>query len=179
MDTYNKYKKRGNHTFKVENKPNEVKWEIKKAYELGENLIDLCIRYKVNYSTLRNIASREKWKKGKIRSIVLAKEALDEIKNKIEKRQEVKRDYIDITDAIRANIKDTKGVLRGIEELSLLNRAKSVEAIYAVDKELHNMLPDKGEIEYKKAYIEYERLRAEVEQDDTEQEITLSDVDIS
>lgn len=39
--------------------------EIRKRYELGENLKDLAIAFNVNYSTLKNRASREGWIKGK------------------------------------------------------------------------------------------------------------------
>ena len=43
----------------------ELKKEIRKRYEIGEDLITLALKYKINYGTLRNIASREKWEKGK------------------------------------------------------------------------------------------------------------------
>lgn len=39
--------------------------EIRKRYELGENLKDLVIKFNVNYNTLKNRASREGWIKGK------------------------------------------------------------------------------------------------------------------
>ena len=39
--------------------------EIRRRYELGENLKDLAIEFNVNYNTLKNRASRESWAKGK------------------------------------------------------------------------------------------------------------------
>ena len=39
--------------------------EIRKRYELGENLKDLAIEFNANYNTLKNRASREGWAKGK------------------------------------------------------------------------------------------------------------------
>lgn len=39
--------------------------EIRRRYELGENLKDLAIEFNVNYNTLKNRASKEGWIKGK------------------------------------------------------------------------------------------------------------------
>lgn len=50
--------------------PKKLKIEIQTRYEVGENLLDLAIEYKVNFYTLKNCASNEKWEKGKIKEIV-------------------------------------------------------------------------------------------------------------
>lgn len=50
--------------------PKKIKMEIRTRFEVGENLLDLAIEYKVNFYTLKNCASKEKWEKGKIIEIV-------------------------------------------------------------------------------------------------------------
>ncbi|MDR3259536.1 MAG: hypothetical protein LBT51_08020 [Fusobacteriaceae bacterium] len=170
------YKKKYPKKHKLKNKPNEYKWNIKKAYELGENLIDLAIKYKLNYSTLRNIASKDGWIKGRIKTIVLAKETLESIDKVIENREAVKKEYAAATATIRSRA--TSGLQAKCVEEAWALRAKGLKDIYAIDKEIHNITTDKEYVEYKKAYIEYEQLRAVVEQDDNDSNIAISDKDL-
>ena len=50
----------------------EVRNDIKKRFEFGENLLDLAMEYNLNYGTLKNYASKKKWEKNKRAELVYA-----------------------------------------------------------------------------------------------------------
>ena len=69
---------------------NEIKKEIKLRYECGESMFDLSYEYKANLGTLRNCASREKWKKGRLKDIIAMREE-EYITDEIIKERQIDR----------------------------------------------------------------------------------------
>ena len=56
---------------------NDLKKEIRRKFECGEDLIELAIEYKLNHGTLRNLSAKEGWEKGKLLNLVRVKESFE------------------------------------------------------------------------------------------------------
>lgn len=68
----------------------KLKMEIKLRYEVGEKLRDIANELKINYFTLKNCASAEKWQKGVLQEIVYLKAK----RKVIEREEKVKEEHI-------------------------------------------------------------------------------------
>lgn len=155
----------------------ELKKEIRKRYEIGEDLITLALKYKINYGTLRNIASREKWEKGKIKDLVRMKELLEAADEEIKEREKVKKDYKTITEDLRSYALDkatgdkvldgedyTSPVIKSKEE-AFLKRVSAIGALFDIEKQLYSIHTDKELMELKQEALKYEKLREEMEKE--------------
>ncbi|WP_443863829.1 hypothetical protein [Fusobacterium ulcerans] len=155
----------------------ELKKEIRKRYEIGEDLITLALKYKINYGTLRNIASREKWEKGKIKDLVRMKELLEAADEEIKEREKVKKDYKIITEDLRSYALDkatgdkvldgedyTSPVIKSKEE-AFLKRVSAIGALFDIEKQLYSIYTDKELVELKQEVLKYEKLREEMEKE--------------
>lgn len=69
--------------------PKEIKSKIQQEYELGIDLIELAIKYKVNYGTLRHIASKNEWQKNRVADLAWLKE-LEKLSDKLAKKEKAK-----------------------------------------------------------------------------------------
>lgn len=158
----------------------ELKKEIRKRYEIGEDLIALALKYKINYGTLRNIASREKWEKGKIKDLVRMKELLEAADEEIKEREKVKKDYKIITEDLRNYALDkatgdkvlngedyTSPVIKSKEE-AFLKRVSAIGALFDIEKQLYSIHTDKELMELKQEVLKYEKLREEMEKEKKE-----------
>lgn len=153
--------------------PKEVKNKIKKEYELGIDLIDLAIKYGVNYGTLRHIASRKKWQKNRVVDLTWIKEVERLSEELLIKREKKKKEYQSLTQNL---IKD----LKSIEKLDDYNyvvseeenksfaeskanvlklRASAIKELYLVDKELFNLLTPEEELELQTKAVKLEELK--------------------
>ena len=153
-----------------------LKKEIRKRYEYGEGLIDLAIEFKVNYGTLRNLASHEKWEKGIVRDIVRAKEIFEAADKTLKEREAIKEEYKLLTKDLRnyaidkatgrkvlSGDKYTSPVSKSIEE-AFLKRVTAIDVLYKLDKDLHSIYSDKELLEMKQETAKYEKLKKELDE---------------
>ena len=153
----------------------ELKKEIRKRYEIGEDLITLALKYKINYGTLRNIASREKWEKGKIKDLVRMKELLEAADEEIKEREKVKKDYKIITEDLRSYALDkatgdkvlngddyTSPVTKSKEE-AYLKRVSAIGALFDIEKQLYSIYTEKELMELKQEVLKYEEMKRKIE----------------
>ena len=139
---------------------------IHKRFESGEDLLELAIEYKINYGTLRNISSKEKWEKGKALTVARIKETFEVADDILKKREQVKKDYINITDSLReyALSKDDPDIKT--EEEAFYRRATAIDTLYKMDKELHSIYTDKELLELQIERLKYESLKKKLEEEE-------------
>lgn len=161
-----------------------LKRKIRRRYECGENLIELAIEYKINYGTLRNMASREGWEKGKVLDLVRIKETLEIADEAVEKRADVIQEYKLLTDDLRKYAIDKatgRNILSGDNYTSPVNKAKeeaflkrvsAIDTLYRMDKELYSIHSDKEQLELKQESIKYEEMRKRLEEESETKHLT-------
>lgn len=155
------------------------KRDIKKRYEAGEDLLSLAVTFHVNYGTLRNVASKEEWQKGKLNEIIYLKE----VEEDLQKRNVfIKKDKAEITRLINHELERMSSELNqydktkqflsldGKEEAARNLKIKSIKDIWNIKKELYGVLDKFEEIEYqeKMAKLEIAMRRMEQDTDDVE-----------
>ena len=156
---------------------NEIKKEIKIRYECGEPMFNLSYEFKVNLGTLRNCASREKWKKGRLKDIILKREEELITEEIIQERK--------IQDIIHKNLH--KAVLNGLnnriqtggngkyiqpgdkkdEEATLLLLKTIINSrdMYA---KMYNVRTEVEEVDYKLKLLEFERAQRQLTKEEQE-----------
>lgn len=98
----------------------KLKMEIKLRYEVGENLLDIANELKINYYTLKNCASAERWQKGVLQEIVYLKAK----RKVIEIGEEVRSEHIQ--DHLYLHRSFINGLLSDIAQgESIMNKAKT------------------------------------------------------
>ena len=141
--------------------------KIKREYEFGNDLIDLAIKYQVNYGTLRNIASKEKWIKSGAISVAKIKELFDAADIIIQRRKQIKSEYKVITEKIRTNLLAEDYPEKKAPEEALKNRVQAVKELYELDKELHGIWSEPEIVKMKTELIKFEILKKELSQEKT------------
>lgn len=139
---------------------------IRKRYETGEDLIGLALEYKINYGTLRNISSKEKWEKGKAITLARIKEVFESAEEVRKKKEEIKKDYEEIISDLRAFAKNTNNPKAKDKEEAFYKRAMAIETLYKMDKELHAIYSEKELLELQKERVKYEELKKRLEEED-------------
>lgn len=140
---------------------------IRKRYESGEDLIELALEYKINYGTLRNISSKEKWEKGKALAVARIKETFEAAEDILKKRNKIKQEYIKLTENLRKLALNKDEPKIKAQEEALYRRATAIETLYKMDKELHSIYTDKELLELQKEKLKYEVLKKKLELDET------------
>ena len=120
----------------------DLRKKIRREYELGEDLLALSIKYKVNYGTLKNISSKEQWIKNGAVSLARIKELFEDSEKIIKKRNQVKKEYQAMTDSMRKLIKTAEAPHKKALEEAIKNRAQAIRELYDLDKELHGLYTD-------------------------------------
>lgn len=140
----------------------EEKKELQKRYESGENLIDLSIEKKIPYPSLKNLASKKGWVKGKKAEILMLVEHLNESRELMERREEVIEKHREAHERLMDNFNDIDPTNMDTE-IALSNRAKALKDAHAVAKELYDIRTPKEEIELRTITVKYQELVAEIE----------------
>lgn len=146
------------------NKVKEFEDEIRKKFEAGQDLITLSIEYKISYQVLKNLSSKNKWEKGKLKSLLIAQETLELLKNNRGVREEVREQYARLTKELREHLTNTDNPTRMKEEIALSNRVKALKDLYSIDKELHGLQTDSELLEYQRVMVELEKLKNTLEE---------------
>lgn len=138
----------------------KIKNEIKKAYEAGLDLIDLSLKYMVNYGTLRNIASKEQWQKGRSKLVLQQAIIEDDIGKRVKLREEVIGNYRELHQShleylIELEKSGEKPVIKAREE-ALKNRIAATSELYKLGKELFSIQTPIERVEYELKKIKYE-----------------------
>ena len=138
----------------------EVKRDIKKAYEAGVDLIDLSLKYMVNYGTLRNISSKEQWQKGKSKSILQQAIIEDDISKRVELRDQVIGHYQNLHQSNLSYLMELERTgerprVKAHEE-ALKNRILATSELYKLAKELFSIQTPMEKVDYELRQIKYE-----------------------
>ena len=138
----------------------EVKRELKRAYEAGVDLIDLSLKYMVNYGTLRNIASKEQWQKGKSSSILQQAIIEDDISKRVELRDRVIGHYQNLHQSNLAYLMELerngeRPKVKSHEE-ALKNRIEATAELYKLAKEVFSIQTPGEKVDYELKQIKYE-----------------------
>lgn len=161
---------------------NDLKKEIRRKFECGEDLIDLAIEYKLNYGTLRNLASKEQWKKNILTELVHLKEIEAQVDEIVKQREKIKSDYQSLTREVVEDLKSLEGmememyVALGEESKSYAEtkatvvklRTSAIKELYSIDKELYQIqsLAEQQDLMIKK--LKYEELKRKLNITDDE-----------
>ncbi len=140
--------------------PTQLKTEIKKAYEAGVDLVDLSIKYTVNYGTLRNIASKEEWQKGKSKAILQQAIIEDDINKRVELRDEIIGYYQNLHKSnlsylMELERKGERPLVKSKEE-ALKNRIMATSELFKLGKELFSILTPLEQVELDLKRVKYE-----------------------
>lgn len=156
--------------------PFNKKNEIKKEYECGYDLLDLAIKHQVNYGTLRNIASKEKWVKNRITEISYLKE-VDILTDRLAKeRANIKSKYQELTVFFLKELEDIdiysdEEAKKKAEIVDL--KIKSLKESYSLDKELYNILNTGDEIELDIKRVQLEEMKEKLNYFKREEELNI------
>lgn len=150
----------------------ELKKEIKKRYEYGENLTDLSIEYNVNFFSLKNFASIKGWNKGSRAEMIEAQEILLETKEQAKERKVVK-------DGLKNVVKSNLNYLLTLEknklrpenkskEEALKHRISATKTLYDVAKDIFGIRTPKDELELRETELRYRKLAEQYDDGDIE-----------
>jgi len=138
----------------------KIKGEIKRAYEAGVDLIDLAIKYTANYGTLRNIASKEEWVKGKSKSILQQAIIEDDISKRVELRNQVIGHYQNLHQSnlsylMKLERTEERPKVKAQEE-ALKHRIQATAELYKLAKELFSIQTPTEKVEHELRQMRYE-----------------------
>lgn len=124
----------------------------------------MAIEYKVNYGTLKNISSKEKWEKGKLEKLVYYKELFEIASLNREKREIVKEEYKQLTEKMRKQLleDDESDNIKVIQEARKA-KSQAIKELYMIDKELHGIDTSLEKLRYQTEYSKYLILKQELE----------------
>ena len=138
----------------------DTKKEIKKAYEYGVDLTDLAIKYNLNRDTLKNLASKDKWIKGKNKAILEQAFIEDDIAKRVELRDEVIGHYRNLHQSNLSYLMELEreGVRPKIKahEEALKNRIQATTELYKLGKEIFSIQTPMERVEYELKLIKHE-----------------------
>lgn len=112
--------------------------ELREEYESGKSLAEIAVDYNLSYPSLKNYASKNKWKKGITKNIAAAERILDndeEIrKKKNEFIEKVQDEAINLVETFKENDcmdKDTQGAMK--------SRAGALETIVNIGSKIFSI----------------------------------------
>ncbi len=146
---------------------NEIKKEVKKAYESGMDLVDISLQYMINYGTLRNMASKDGWVKGKSKAILQQAFIEDDISKRVELRDKVIGNYRELHNSNLSYLMElkTSGAKPKVKahEEALKNRIQATAELYKLGKELYSIETSDEKIDRKLKHIKYEEGKKTIE----------------
>lgn len=153
--------------------PSNIKKEIKFRFELGENLKHLAFEYKVNYKTLKNLSSSEKWVKGSKKGLYSVLSFLNETEEDTKSREQSDK-YLKYTTLHLQSYaydlsKNKQEPTNKNQEEAFLSRVKAVVELEKLAKGVFMKRDGKEELEFRKAYMEYEDLLERYEEKEGEE----------
>lgn len=162
---------------------NEIKKKARMMYESGKSLISISDYLRIDYGTLRNVASKEGWVKGKrkvlLESISLYK-SFEEAEKDITKVKEYYANELDRVTKIISNTKlsKTTGRLVKAHEEAVKNRILSLKEAYQFAQELHD-LDELKRLRYELEKIKIEAEIAEYESKIEREEGAVKEIDLT
>lgn len=157
--------------------PKKMKIEIQTRYEVGENLLDLAVEYKVNFYTLKNCASLEKWEKGKIKQIVF--QELEEVVTEDIKKDKIthQKEYTYLQKKLTNDmLKDAiaNNCTKKAEEIYSM-RAGTIEKAYKLGNQILGIETTREKLDIAIARIRKKLLDKELAKTDQNEDIELED----
>lgn len=145
-----------------------LKREIRHQYAIGVDLVQLAVKYKVNYGTLKNASYAEGWEKGKLSEIVF-----------IEEQEERKENYKKMAKTVIHNIATIHGkyleeqgeeskagiVHSKAKEEALLMRQRRLGTSLEQAKIIYGYRSDTEDKEYELLTMKVEKVREEMDRE--------------
>lgn len=139
---------------------NDIKKELKKAFEYGVDLTDLSIQYMVNNGTLRNLACKDGWIKGKNKAILEQAFIEDDLTKRVELRERVISNYRTLHQSNLSYLMelDKNGIKPKVKshEEALKLRVQATAELYKLGKELYSIETSDEKIDRNLKHIKYE-----------------------
>lgn len=147
----------------------KTKREIKKAYESGVDLVDLKDIYLVNYGTLRNMASKEGWIKGKSKQLLHDMIVQEDMIKRIELRNHIVDQFDQLFKSHISYILDLqeeeKHPTTKAEEDALKSRTYTLSESFKLAKQLYSIETPIEKVERELKTIELEKSKALIEKE--------------
>lgn len=142
---------------------NETKKKARLKYESGESLISISKYLRIVYGTLRNVASKEGWVKGKKKALIESRGVYKSFEDAEEDLKEIKDYYTKELARATTIISNTKpneatGRLEKAHEEAIRNRIQSLKEAYEFALEL----TDLDELKCLRYELEKIKLEAEI-----------------
>ena len=142
---------------------NETKKKAKLMYEYGESLISISKYLRIVYGTLRNVASKEDWVKGKKKALIESRSVYKSFEDAEKELEKIKNYYSKELDRVMEIIRNTKpneetGRLVKSHEEAAKNRIQALKEAY----EFAIQLTDLDELKYLRYELEKIKLEAEI-----------------
>lgn len=159
-----------------------TKKEIRGWYELGVDLKILAHEYGVNLGTLTNLASKNGWEKG-INAELIHNQALEKVKEKYSATSEEQIDMwmtlqIAATKEMYRELLTGGAILSKAREEAISLRIKSLTLLRENQKDMFNLRNETEEIEHRRATVQYERDKLELERLYETKEKESKDIDL-
>ena len=144
---------------------NEIKKKARLMHEAGESLISIAKLLRITYGTLRNVAAKENWVKGKKKVLFESRSMFKAIEDSERDLKKIKESYYHELDRIMEIIKNTEpneetGRLVKSHEEAAKNRIQSLKEAY----DFAIQLKDLDELRSLRYELEKIKLEAEIAQ---------------
>ena len=162
---------------------NELKKKARMMHESGKSLISISDYLRIDYGTLRNVASKEDWIKGKRKVLVESRSIYKSCEEAEQDLAKVKEYYANELERVTKIISDTKpngktGRLTKSHEEGVRNRILSLKEAYQFAQELYD-LDELKRLRYELEKIKIEAEIAEYESKIEREEGAVKEVDIT
>ena len=142
---------------------NEIKKKARLMHEAGESLISIAKLLRITYGTLRNVAAKENWVKGKKKVLFESRSMFKAIEDSERDLKKIKESYSHELDRIMEIIKKTEpneetGRLVKSHEEAAKNRIQSLKEAY----DFAIQLKDLDELKSLRYELEKIKLEAEI-----------------
>ena len=161
---------------------NEIKKKARLMHEAGESLISISELLRITYGTLRNVAAKENWVKGKKKVLFESRSMFKTIEDSERDLKKIKEYYSHQLDRIMEIIKKTEpdevtGRLVKSHEEGAKNRIQSLKEAYDFAIQIKD-LDELKSLRYKLEKIKLEAEIAEYESKIDSLEGTIKEVDL-
>lgn len=157
----------------------EEKKEMRKKYEWGFSLKEIAYDHKVNYGTLKNVAAKEKWVKGKTKQLCHDLEVQQDLESNLKEIDEIKSHYKNLHKSNLAYLieleRTKKRPLDKSEEDALKTRIISVKESYLLAERLYSILTasERTDHESRMLKLEENKLRLELLEEYEDEKIKI------
>ena len=159
----------------IKDLPEKELEELRLAYESGENTFSLAVRFNLNQGSLKNYASKNKWKHGIRKKLIKDTCNILDAEAISKEIEEIKIKFKGLMLGTLNDIGDSDGTIKSQQE-ALLARMRALREGYQLAVSLLDIKTTAEEIEHKKNMLTYKALVSKMELEITKYEEEIKSI---